>query len=90
MDFGGCRAGKGLRSHCWLALPKTCSHTLGHRSLSYHGLSLGFMPSVPFLPQSSALTRKGGCGSCCLMLLLSESKFHAVSKLGSLGHRPAL
>lgn len=45
MDFGGCTARKGLGSHCWLGLPKTCNHTLGRRSLSYHGLSLRFMPS---------------------------------------------
>lgn len=53
-------------------------HTLGHRSLFYHSLVgiyailLHFCHIPPLSPEN------GGCGSCCLMLLPSESKFHAV------------
>ena len=72
MGFGGCMARKGLGSHCWLALPKACSHTLGHRSLSSHGLSLGFMPSCSIsatvLRSHQKMEVVVPAASCCSLL----------------------
>lgn len=65
-------------SSCIASLAETFSPTTRHililtRSfIGIYAILLHFCHIPPLSPEN------GGCGSCCLMQLLSESKFHAV------------
>lgn len=65
-------------SSCIASLAETFSHTTRHililtqSFIGIYAILLHFCHIPPLSPEN------GGCGSCCLMQLLSESKFHAV------------